>query len=191
MIERPTFLWLLFTLAVGTACGQTPPAERPSTESGAEPTAAAAAMERPTAAELLRNGRMPAEGVLTGGQPTAEQLETLAELGYKTVINLRAPQESGSTDPTQVESLGMRYVSLPITQTSEIDETGGQKLAEALASAERPVVVHCGSGNRVGALFAMKGFYVDGLTAEEALALGRAAGVTRLEPVVRQQLGLE
>ena len=32
---------------------------------------------------------------------------------------------------------------------------------------------------------------VDGKTPEEALALGKAAGVTRLEPVVRQTLGLE
>ena len=51
--------------------------------------------------------------------------------------------------------------------------------------------MHCASGNRVGGLFALKAFYVDGKTPEEALEIGRSAGMTRTEAVVRQELGLE
>ena len=45
--------------------------------------------------------------------------------------------------------------------------------------------------NRVGALMALKAFKVDGATPADALAIGKAAGVTRLEPVMRKLLGLE
>jgi hypothetical protein len=54
-----------------------------------------------------------------------------------------------------------------------------------------PVVLHCASSNRVGALLAMKAFYLDDATPEEALALAKKAGITRMEPSVRQKLGLE
>jgi hypothetical protein len=36
----------------------------------------------------------------------------------------------------------------------------------------------------------MKAFYVDGMSPEEALVIGEEAGMTRLEPTVREKLGL-
>lgn len=174
----------IFVMPVMTCAepvAQTQPAV--AVESSAVATAA------PT--ELLRNGKAPFDGILTGGQPTADQFETLAGLGYKTIVNMRGTQESGSTKPADVESLGMTYVSFPITGAPDVSEENARKLAEILEANEHPVVVHCASGNRVGALFALKAFYVDGETPQEALAIGQAAGVTRLEPVVKQQLGLE
>ena len=63
--------------------------------------------------------------------------------------------------------------------------------ADAIGDGSQPVVLHCASSNRVGALLAMKAFYVDEATPEEALALARKAGITRMEPAVRQKLGLE
>jgi len=178
-ILLPTFIIGLPVVGCAEPVAQTQPAIESIAVSTADP------------AELLRNGKAPFEGLLTGGQPTAEQLETLAGLGYKTIINMRGPGEKDSTDPALVESLGMAYVSIPITGAPDVSEENARKLTEALGTGEDPVVVHCASGNRVGALFAMKAYYVDGKTAEEALALGKAAGVTRLEPVVRQKLGLE
>jgi hypothetical protein len=47
--------------------------------------------------------------------------------------------------------------------------------------------VHCGSGNRVGALAALLAAE-EGADIDEALDVGRAAGLTRLEAVVREQL---
>lgn len=144
----------------------------------------------PTAPEMLPNGRTPFEGVLTGGQPTDEQLADLAEAGYRTVINLRSDGEEGNTDPSDVEGLGMTYIAIPIESAETLNEENARLLADTLDNAEGPVVVHCGSGNRVGALFALKAFYVDGSPAEEALAVGQSSGLTRLEPVVREKLGL-
>lgn len=142
-------------------------------------------------ADLLPKGKAPLEGLLTGGQPTAEQLRTLAGLGYTTVVNMRGANENGSTDPALVESLGMTYVAIPVTGAADVNENNARRLAEVLAASEGPAVVHCASANRVGALFALKAYYVDGQPAEDALTLAKTIGVTRLEPVVKQQLGLE
>jgi uncharacterized protein (TIGR01244 family) len=142
--------------------------------------------------DLLRNGRTPfaGEAILTGGQPTTSQVERAQELGYKTVINLRQPDEKDNTDPDQVQALGMTYISIPINGSADMTEEKARVLAEALESSESPVMVHCASGNRVGGLFAMKAYYIDGVGPEEALAVGKAAGMTRLEPTVREKLGL-
>jgi uncharacterized protein (TIGR01244 family) len=150
----------------------------------------AMAKEPPDPATLLLNGMLPFEGILIGGQPTLAQLAAIHDQGYKTVINMRQPEEAGSTRPEDVEALGMAYVPLPINGAEGVNEENARRLAEVLEEAGRPVVVHCGSGNRVGALFAMKAFLLDGEAAEKALAIGKAAGLTRLEPVVREKLGL-
>ncbi len=190
MRDRVHSIWLALSLAALLGGGQVV-AQTATADDVAEPTPATSAPRAPSPSELLPNGKMPLDGVLTGGQPTVEQFEKLAALGYKTVINLRSPAESGSTDPAAVQALGMSYLSLPITGASDLGRENAARLAEALAKSEYPVVVHCASGNRVGALFAMKAFYVDGEGPEGALALGRAAGVTRLEPAVKRELGLE
>ena len=142
--------------------------------------------------DLLRNGRTPfeAEAILVGGQPTPGQLERAHELGYRTVINLRQPDERDNTDPDRVRDLGMTYVSIPVNGSADMTEEKARALADALEAAELPVVVHCASGNRVGGLFAMKAYLIDGMSPEEALAVGKAAGMTRLEPTVREKLGL-
>lgn len=192
-MKETSILLLSFVLLPVVGCAepvaQTPDAAEPVAQvQSAVETAPAAAADP---AELLPKGRMPIDGVLTGGQPSPTQLETLAGLGYKTVINLRGSGERGSTDPAFVESLGMTYVSIPMTGADDVSEDNARKLAAAMGNGDDPIVLHCASSNRVGALLAMKAYYVDGMSPDAALALGKEAGVTRLEPVVRQQLGLE
>ncbi len=139
--------------------------------------------------QLLPNPRRPAPGVLSGGQPSAEQLAAARDLGFRTVVNLRSEGEPGSR-AADVEALGMTYVELPIRGAEGLTEDNARAFAEILAAAERPAMVHCGSGNRVGGLFALKAYYVDGLAAEEALVLGRESGLTRLAGAVRSHLEL-
>ncbi len=142
--------------------------------------------------DLLRNGRMPFEGemLLVGGQPTPDQFEAAQRLGYQTIINLRQPDEENNTDPAQIQSLGMTYVSFPIAGSADLTEEKARGFAEVLEAAEGPVMVHCNSGNRVGGMFAMKAFYIDGLSPEEALEVGKKTGITRAEPAVREALEL-
>ncbi len=143
----------------------------------------------PEWAELVPNARVPREGVLSGGQPSPEQLEAIQEAGFRTVINLRAPGEPHTAEePELVDRLGLDYLSIPVRGAAGMTEENARALAKALEESEGPVLLHCSSGNRIGGLFALMAFYVDGKGVEEAIEIGLASGMTRLEPAVRQHL---
>ena len=186
MTRHPLFsLALALTVLAAPAAGaqvSDPPAQTPpATEAGAE------------AAALLPAGQAALPGVITGGQPDAAQLAALAEAGYRTVVDLRASGEPYAREEEQaaLEALGIEYVSIPVAGPEGLTEDNARALSAVLADEEAyPVAIHCGSGNRVGALLALEAAWVDGAPPQEALALGRAAGLTGLEPKVRELLGL-
>jgi uncharacterized protein (TIGR01244 family) len=133
----------------------------------------------------------PRAGLHTGGQPDADDLRAFAADGVSVVIDLRGRDEPrGYDEPALARSLGVRYVSLPITGAEDLTPANAAALEEALDSAEGPVLLHCASGNRVGALLAMAAAQEEGATPDAAFALGRAAGLGSLAPVVRERLGL-
>jgi uncharacterized protein (TIGR01244 family) len=139
----------------------------------------------------LPNQRNPAPNLFTGGQPTDAQLEAAKAAGYTTVINLRALGEPGVAGQAEkVQSLGMRYVAIPMSGAESLTKENAQLLADALEEASGPVLLHCASGNRVGALLALKAALLDGVEAEQAVALGLAAGMTGLQGAVRELLGV-
>lgn len=133
--------------------------------------------------------RQPRERLLTGGQPDARQLQEAARAGVTTVIDLRAPQEDrGYDEQAAAESLGLRYVRLPIGGAGDINEANARTLARLLKQDDGTTLLHCASGNRVGALLALARARVDGVPVEDALQFGRDAGLGSLEPVVRARL---
>lgn len=143
------------------------------------------------AAETLPNGRAPLPGVITGGEPGLEDLQALADAGYHTLISLRTDGEGSAIGAPEAEEHGMRYASIPVAGAEGLTRENVEALDRILDDPETgPVVLFCGSGNRVGALLALRAAWLDGASPEEALELGRAAGLTRLEPAVRAKLGL-
>ena len=143
-------------------------------------------------ADGLRNSSSPEDGLLCSGMPTPEQFERLAEQDVVTFINLRAEGEQGTGwEAEAAERLGVEYLSLPINGGADITEAKARELRSVLDAASRPALLYCGSSNRVGALYGLAAYYVDGVSAEEALELAKKAGMTRLEPVVRERLGLD
>jgi protein tyrosine phosphatase (PTP) superfamily phosphohydrolase (DUF442 family) len=89
--------------------------------------------------------------VITGGQPTAEQLERFKAAGGGVVLDLRDPMEQRPFDePARVRELGLDYVNVPISPGATSDEKMARILDTLRASRGRPLFFHCGSGNRVG-----------------------------------------
>lgn len=127
----------------------------------------------------------PEPGITTAAQPSPEQLEALADAGFTTVINLRTDAEMDFDEGGQVQSLGMNYHSIPIGSAADVNEETARQLDAYLAAADGPVLVHCASSNRVGALFAVRE-HLAGADSETALAKGKAAGLTSLEPRARE-----
>lgn len=137
--------------------------------------------------EILR----PVTDVYAAGQPSPGELDALARDGVRTVINLRSPDEAIDFDEArEVERLGLRYVCLPVDGPQDVTPETVRQFSRELerARADGPVLVHCGSANRVGALLALDLGFTRGVPPDEALSFGRAAGLKALEPLVASLL---
>jgi len=121
---------------------------------------------------------------ISSGQPDGATLDALKAAGFTTVIDFRANGEDrGIDEAKEVAARNMTYINFPIAGASDVTYDNARELDRLLSTVDGPVLVHCQSGNRVGALYALRE-KLAGASNEEALAVGKAAGLTRLEPVV-------
>src|SRR3989338_10219871 len=106
-----------------------------------------------------------------GAQPTPEGFRRLADLGVKTVVNLRAQGRVRRVQERQVvESLGMRWVSLPMRSYWRPTDAQVRAFLEVVSDPSRqPVFVHCQQGeDRTGSLVAVYRVARQGWTPEQA-----------------------
>ncbi|MDJ0813747.1 MAG: sulfur transferase domain-containing protein [Woeseiaceae bacterium] len=140
--------------------------------------------------KVVASGKVaPVGGITSAGQPDTAALEVFAESGYAAVIDMRGLNEDRgiSNYADVVEGKGMEYIAFPISSAAEINLDKARQLDELLADIDGPVLLHCGSGNRVGAVLALRES-LNGADDEAAIEFGKDAGLTRLEPVVREAL---
>ena len=129
------------------------------------------------------------QGLYVAGQPQAGDWQALAMSGVRTVVNLRTAAEMKARDErSEVDAAGMRYVNLPIDGAAGITADNARMLSIILDDADGPVLVHCASANRAGALLAVIAAQ-RGMQAEPALKLGRASGMTSTEARARAVIG--
>ena len=97
------------------------------------------------------NAAAPRPNLLTGGQPAAAHFEALKAAGVETIVDIRDPMEPRPFDePALMSRLGLRYVNVPVTAGNLDDETMDRALGAIRAAGDRPVLLHCASGNRTG-----------------------------------------
>lgn len=111
------------------------------------------------------------------GQITLEQLTQIAHAGYKSVLNLRSPDEAGfqSSEQLNPHLLGLHYVNLPIKAT-EINPQIALQVFQKITELPKPTLVHCDSGMRAATLIFMyiatkQGISLD-LAFQQAINLG-------------------
>jgi len=129
----------------------------------------------PNACQLL-------PGVVTGGQPSAAHLAAFLGAGGRVVLDLRDTMEPRPLDePATVASLGMAYVNVPVGPHSLTDATL-DRVREVLREAgDALVLVHCGSGNRVGAALLPFLMLDHGLEEEDAVEQAMRVGLRSAE----------
>jgi uncharacterized protein (TIGR01244 family) len=129
----------------------------------------------------IPNATFPEPGVMAAGQPSGEQIQLAAEDGYRTIIDLRQPAEAREFDEVlAARQNGLAYVNIPVT----LDTLGHatiDRFLEAMERAERPVLIHCGSAVRVGALYYAWLVLEKGVKPEEAMKRAKAAGLRSAE----------
>ena len=122
------------------------------------------------------------------------QLRDDPRFAHEAFAELRIGRVFGRNDldrdeAAEVRNAGLAYIEIPVTGADAITADNARVLWQALRGARGNVLVHCSTGNRAGALLALAA-HADGMPAGDALAFGKAAGLGKLEPVVRQRLGL-
>ncbi len=125
---------------------------------------------------LIPSYHVIAPGVAAAGQPAPEALQKLKEMGFRTVVSLRTEREGASQERPIVERQGLRYVSVPVTSES-LSFADAAAVEKVLSDAgARPVLLHCASSNRVGAVWALIQA-CRGKSDAEAEEAGMAAGM--------------
>ncbi|HEX3551961.1 MAG TPA: sulfur transferase domain-containing protein [Thermoanaerobaculia bacterium] len=123
------------------------------------------------------NATVPEPGVLLAGQPTGEQVQLLAEDGYKTILDLRMPEEPRGFDEVEAaRQNGLAYVNVPVSPAT-LDQATLDRFLAAMKKAKKPVLLHCSTGSRAGALWYAWLVLEKGRKPAAALAQARAAGL--------------
>jgi protein tyrosine phosphatase (PTP) superfamily phosphohydrolase (DUF442 family) len=130
-----------------------------------------------TALTDARNFRRVDDRLATAGQPSEAQLAAAADEGVEVVINLALhgdPRYSLADERGSVESLGMRYVHIPV-QFGAPREADLLEFCEVMdAHRERHVLVHCAANFRVTAFLGLYRVIRLGWPEESAFQLMRS-----------------
>lgn len=124
-----------------------------------------------------------------GGQPDTETIQQLAEQGFKSIVNLRSPDEAGtfSDEQQQATDAGLAYVNVPLSP-GEADDSLMAKVLWELEDLPKPVFFHCGAGARAGALALIALATQQGLNREQVIAKAEEIGVNLDQPHLKSFL---
>lgn len=152
--------------------------------------AACAATPESTSRLDIEGTHRPEPGRTISGQPTPAELVAAERAGVRHVVNARDIGEFDGWDEAElVDALGMHYHQVPIGSPDDLNRSAVTAFDRILAEiGDDPALLHCASGNRIGALYALRAAWIQGEDAESAIEIGKAHGLTSLEGPVREKL---
>ncbi|MFB2773032.1 beta-lactamase hydrolase domain-containing protein [Pelatocladus sp. BLCC-F211] len=117
----------------------------------------------------MENVKKINDELVVAGQVTSEQLQQAATEGFKSVLNLRSPDEQGflHDEQQQAESLGLEYMNIPV-KVAELSEELTTEILKKIDNLPKPALIHCGVGMRAGAMALMNVATRQGMTSEQA-----------------------
>lgn len=117
------------------------------------------------------------EYLTTTGQVTKQQLQQASQEGFKSVLNLRSPDELGYLkDEKQIaEALGLYYTNVPL-KLEAINEELITKILTTLEQVPKPVLIHCAAAMRSTGIALLSIAIQEGLTPEQTLEKARHLG---------------
>ena len=123
------------------------------------------------------------------GQISAEELKELAIEGFKSVLNLRDPNENGffHDEKQQAEIVGLEYVNLPLN-SKEPNQQLTTEAIQAVGNLPKPILIHCAGGARAGGIALIAQAIQVGLTYEELVQKATELGISLEQPHLRRFL---
>lgn len=125
---------------------------------GAVAVLAVAFMNRPGPGSTDNVKALPG-GIWVTGQVDPHQLRTLKRNGFKGIVDLRPDgeavgQPSSAEMAEQARRLGMAFTYVPVSH-GDIPAAAVERLGQALAQADTPVLLYCASGRRASRTWAL------------------------------------
>src|SRR5918994_2158607 len=105
------------------------------------------------------------------GATDPSAMTALRKEGFVSVVNLRLPTEQGADVPgsrAAAQAAGLKYIHLPFNAASPDAKVVESFLAAVADKSNQPAFIHCGSANRVGAVWMIKRAVQDGWPVEKA-----------------------
>lgn len=123
------------------------------------------------------------------GQITPEELQQAAKEGFKSIVNLRSPQETGFQADEQEQALaaGLDYTNIPLNPSEPNQELIDKAIRE-IEDLPKPILVHCAAGARASAIALIATSIQDGLTTEEITAKAKEIDLKLDQPYLKQFL---
>jgi len=92
--------------------------------------------------------------IYLAGQPSPEDLPLLRAEGIRTIISLRHKKELSWDEANAVEQSDMNFIHVPFGAAQQLKPEIFDKVLKILRDKKQgPMVLHCGSANRVGAIW--------------------------------------
>lgn len=131
----------------------------------------------------------PDDNTIVCGALDDEKVTALARAGVELVINLQPDSELSFDESAAVERAGMSYEHLPIDGATDLKQLNILAFDNILRQSHgKKTVLHCGSGNRVGAAIALRAGWLRGRKMDTAMERGLSHGLTSLEQEVHNRL---
>ncbi len=147
----------------------------------APPSSQASAPAQSPQIEGVRNYTKVDATIGCAGATDAKALGSVAKLGYRAVLNLREATENGvniEESRAAAEAAGLEYIHLPFKGSAPDPKVADEFLRIVANTDNHPLFIHCGSANRVGALWVIKRMLVDGWSEERAVTEAKAIGLS-------------
>lgn len=122
----------------------------------------------------------------TAGQPSQEAYAKLAANGFRSVLNLRTDSEGVdiSAHRELAEKAGLRYIHIPVVGNDPKPEQAELFIKAVKDQQNHPMLIHCGSANRVGGFWMIYRVAVQGWPEDKALEEATRIGLR--SPVLKK-----
>lgn len=138
---------------------------------------------------ILPDAKFPNSYTVVTGALDAKKVACLTKANVQVVLNLQPNDELLFDEAASVLAHGMDYVHLPIAGADDLKQVNLLAFDRVMREHQgKTILMHCKSGNRVGACMALRAGWLRGRKMDTAMAQGFAYGLQGLEEEVRNRL---
>ncbi|MEH1946827.1 MAG: sulfur transferase domain-containing protein [Nostoc sp.] len=137
----------------------------------------------------MSNTKKVSDDLSAAPQLTSEELKQAAQQGFKSVLNLRYPDEAGflSDEQQQAQAAGLQYANVPL-KPSEPNQEQTELAIQEIENLPKPILIHCAAGARAGGIALIANAISEGLTYEEISQKAQELGLNLEQPHLKQFL---